>query len=146
MRNATCCLLVVLFGSWSSSLGQNAPTLTSPMIVATFQRLNQTTTIPRTTIYTPTTSGTFRISIVMVGTVAGGDGGYWAGKPRFTDEAGTGQKPFEALLHASPRQTAVAEGPIRAKGGTPINFEVVAPIGHTEGSKYNVWVVVEQLM
>src|SRR5437899_2746716 len=106
MRRAT--LLVFLSVSWASSLAQRAPKFTTPQIVATFQRLNQTTTIPRTTIYTPTTSGTFRISIVMVGVVAGGDVGYWVGRPRFTDDAGPGQKPFGALLHASPRQTAVA--------------------------------------
>ena len=148
MRNATCCLLVVLFGSWSSSLGQNAPTLTSPIIVATFERLNQTTTIHPTAIYTPKVSGTFRISIVMVLTVGigGNETYYWAGRPLFTNEAGRGQRPFEAILHTNVPGTAVTEGPIRAKGGTPINFTVAAPNGHTEGSKYDVWVVVEQLM
>jgi hypothetical protein len=35
---------------------------------------------------------------------------------------------------------------IRAKAGRPIKFSVTSPYGGTEGSKYNVWVVVEQLM
>jgi hypothetical protein len=48
MRNLTCCLLVALFGSWSSSLGQSAPKFTSPRIVATFERLGQTAEIPPT--------------------------------------------------------------------------------------------------
>ena len=73
MRNTTCCLLVVLFGSWSSSLGQNAPKFTTPQIVATFQRLNQTAEIPPTTLYTPPKWGTFRVSVVMVDTVANQD-------------------------------------------------------------------------
>jgi hypothetical protein len=146
MRNATYALLAVLSAS-CATFGQSTPKFTSPQIVGTFQRLNQTTNIPRTTIYTPTTSGTFRISIVMVGVVAGGDE-YWVGRPRFTDDAGVGQTlpGFGALLYSYLRETGFAEGPIRAKGGTPIKFEVVAPKGHTEGSKYNVWVVVEQLM
>jgi hypothetical protein len=62
----TCCLLVVLFGSWLSSFGQSSPQLTSPKIVATFERLNQTAEIPPTTIYTPKNWATFRVSIVMV--------------------------------------------------------------------------------
>src|ERR1700680_3891972 len=72
MRRSTCCLLVVLFGSWSSSLGQSAPKLTYPKIVATFHRFGLTAELPPTTIYTPKNWGTFRISIVMVGTVANG--------------------------------------------------------------------------
>src|SRR5580658_9248670 len=75
MRNATCCLLVMLFGSWSSSLGQNAPKLTTPQIVATFQRLNLTHDIHLTTIYTPTNWGTFRVSLLMTLNVENGNDG-----------------------------------------------------------------------
>src|SRR5579863_7213603 len=53
MRRSTCCLLVILFGSWLSSFGQSTPKLTSPKIVATFQRLGLTADLPPTTIYTP---------------------------------------------------------------------------------------------
>ena len=60
MRRSTCCVLVELFGSWLSSFGQSAPKFTTPQIVATFQRLNQTGEIPPTTIYTPKNCGTFR--------------------------------------------------------------------------------------
>jgi hypothetical protein len=35
--------------------------------------------------------------------------------------------------------------PFRAKAGLPMTFSVV-PSGFTSGSKYNVWIVVEQLM
>jgi hypothetical protein len=85
MRNAIC-LMVALFGSWSSSLGQNAPMLAYPKIVATFHRIGQTAEISPTTIYTPKNWGTFRISIVMVGTVAQGTSSdFWAGGVLFTD-------------------------------------------------------------
>jgi hypothetical protein len=70
MRNMTCCLLVMLFGSWSSSLGQNASKPTFPLVIATFQRLNQTGPIPLTTIFIPQHWGTFQISTVIVQTVA----------------------------------------------------------------------------
>src|SRR5580704_5037807 len=63
MRNAICCLLVVLFGLGLSSFGQSAPKFTSPRIVATFQRLNQTTGIPGTLLFTPQDWGTFRVTI-----------------------------------------------------------------------------------
>ena len=150
MRRSTCCLLVVLFGSWLSSFGQKAPKFTTPQIVATFQRLNQTADISPTTIYTPANWGTFRISIVMVGTVANGMGNNasWVGGVQFTDGAGENAPdyPFDAELFTITRQTAVAEFPIRAKAGRPIKFSVISPYGGTEGSKYNVFVVVEQLM
>ena len=140
----TCYLLVVLFGAWSSSLGQSVPKFTTPQIVATFHRLGQTAEIPPTTIYTPKNWGTFRISIVMVGIVATGNG-YWAGELLFDDGAGK-DNPFDfaAFLNLDIRRTAVAEFPIRAKMGKPIRFQVKS-VG-AEGSKYNVWVVVEQLM
>jgi len=60
MRRSTCCVLVELFGSWLRSFGQSTPKFTTPQIVATFQRLNQTGEIPPTTIYTPKNCGTFR--------------------------------------------------------------------------------------
>ena len=69
MRRSTCCLLAILFGSWLSSFAQSAPRLTSPKIVATFERIGQTAEIPVTTLYTPQKWGTYRISVVMVLTV-----------------------------------------------------------------------------
>src|SRR5579863_1583158 len=98
MRRSTCCLLVVLLGSWMSSVGQNAPTFASPKIVATFERLDQTADLPLTTIYTPPKSGTFRISIVMVETVGNGDpnAGWW-GSLQFWNGAGENQ-PYHMLL------------------------------------------------
>jgi hypothetical protein len=150
MRNATCCLLVVLFGSWSSSLGQNAPKFTTPQIVATFERLGLTAELPPTTIYTPKDWGTFRISIVMVGTVANGQvNPYWEGGLQFTDGAGLNRPSFQtfaAELATDIRRTAAAEFPIRAKAGKPLKFSVTSHQGDTSGTKYNVWIVVEQLM
>lgn len=145
MRNAICCL-VFLFGSWPSIFAQNAPKLTTPRIVATFERLGLTAELPPTTIYTPKTWGTFRISIVMVGTLANGTNASWIGAIRFTDGSGpNGPDGFGAGLYTVSRETAVSAFPIRAKAGKPLKFSVTSS-GDTSGSKYNVWVVVEQLM
>jgi hypothetical protein len=145
MRRSTCCLLVVLFGSWLSSFGQSAPKLTSPKIVATFQRLGLTADLPPTTIYTPKNWGTFRVSIVMVGTVANQRDGVWVGELQFTN--GAGDEPFANFLvrlETTRLQTDDGDFPIRAAAGKPIKFSVVGY--RAEGTKYNVWVVVEQLM
>jgi hypothetical protein len=53
MRKSTCCVLVMLFGSWLSSLGQSAPKATFPRVVATFHQYGLTDALPPTTIYTP---------------------------------------------------------------------------------------------
>jgi hypothetical protein len=144
MRNATFCLLVVLLGSWSSSLGQSAPNFRSPRIVATFERLGQTAEIPPTTIYTPKHWGTFRISVVMVLTASNGNSAAsWDGLIRFKDAAGRSVP--EARLFTGSLNTASQEFPFREKAGLPIKFSVSAD-GDTSGSRYNVWVVVEQLM
>ena len=143
MRNATCCLLVMLFGSCLSSLGQNAPKFTTPQIVATFQRLNQTKEIKPFTIYTPNTWGTFRISVVMVLTTRNGNNSQWDGLIQFHDAAGKDSP--EAVLYTQFLNTAQVEFPFRQKAGAPIKFSVAAS-GDPSGSKYNVWVVVEQLM
>jgi len=149
MRKATCCLLVVLFGSWSSSLGQSAPKFSTPRIVATFERLRQTGEIPSTTIYTPKHWGTFRVSTVMVGIVGNGQQySYWDSAIQFIDGAGKNPPtyyPFVTELNTNAQQTTYGEYIIRANAGKPITFSVKS-FGVTEGSKYNVWVVVEQLM
>jgi hypothetical protein len=148
MRRATFFLLVFLCGLWSVSLGQNAPKFTTPQIVATFQRLGQTKEIKPVTIYTPPQWGTFRISIVMVLSVANGNNATWDGGIQFADGSGENgpYAPFETTLITNLRpNTSIVEFPIRAKASRPIKFSVKSD-GDTGGSKYNVWVVVEQLM
>jgi hypothetical protein len=146
MRRATFFLLVFLCGSWVSSFGQHRPTY-APQVVATFQRLNQTTEIKPITLYTPPTWGMFRASVVMVLTEANGNQGpFWAGRFRFTDAIGS--DPFfpETALGVVEPNSVFAEAPFRAKAGTPIKFSVTSQSGDTSNTKYNVFVVLEQLM
>jgi len=85
----------------------------------------------------------------MVGTVPNGvSNAYWFSDLHFTDGAGT-DAPCDficsATLYTDILRTGAAEFLIRAKRGQPIRFEVKS-LRDTSGSKYNVWVVVEQLM
>jgi hypothetical protein len=80
MRRSTCCLLVVVFGSWLSSFGQSASKTPSkaapwsfPRVVARFKLLGQTRAITPTTVFVTKTWGTFRISTAMVRTRKGSD-------------------------------------------------------------------------
>jgi hypothetical protein len=144
MRNATFCLLLVVLASWPNAVGQNGPKFTSPRIVATFERLGQTGEIPPTVIYTPEHWGTFRISLVMVLTSPNKLGSAsWDGVIHFRDASG--QNIAKDVLSTSVSNTATKEFPFRAKAGIPIKFSVSAN-GNTSGSRYNVWIVVEQLM
>jgi len=148
MRRSTCCLLAILFGSWLSSFAQSAPKLTSPKIVATFERIGQTAEIPVTTLYTPQKWGTYRISVVMVLTVGNTNSTFWIGDFQFEDGAGMNGgngSLFATWLQVASPLTVSSEFPIRAKAGKPLTFSVVGN-PENQGSKYNVWVVVEQLM
>jgi hypothetical protein len=145
MRNATFCSLVVLVGSWSSSVGQSAPNVTFPRVVAKFARMAQTGEISPTIIYTPKNWGTFRISLIMVLTVGNGNqGSTWNGVTRFTNGGGKFAEP-SLSLSTTIRTSGAVETPLRAKAGVPITVEVTSS-GDTQNSKYNIWVVVEQLM
>jgi hypothetical protein len=81
----------------------------------------------------------------MVETVANGqgEGSSWEGVLQFKDAAGKNQYTVQILTKV--RQTGSVEFPIRAAAGKPLTFSVVS-IGETYSSKYNVCVVVEQLM
>lgn len=139
------CLLIVVLGAWSASLGQNAPKLTHPRIVATLERVGLTTPLATKTLYTPKEWGTFRVSIVMVGTVPNGKYNVaWQGNIGFMDSAGANEA--EVDLATDRKRTAIGEFPIRAKGGQAITFSVTQVGNNLSGTKYNVWVVVEQLM
>jgi hypothetical protein len=83
----------------------------------------------------------------MVGTKANGvKYANWAGEFQFMDGAGEDMpSSFAVALDTDIRRTAATDFPIRAEAGKPMKFFVIGG-GGPEGSRYNVWVVVEQLM
>ena len=131
----TFCLLVVLVVVCASGFGQSVPRFDSPKIVATFKSVGQTAGISPFTIYTPKNSGVFRISIVMVLTVANGNLGSWNAVTLFTNGGGKDFGEPEVSLNTNHRTSEAAETPLRAKAGLPITFQVVSS-GNTQGSKY----------
>jgi hypothetical protein len=142
VRKPTLFFLLVLLGSVASygqAPAKHKPTF--PQIVARFERLNQTGPISPTTIFTPTHCGTFQVSIVMVQTVAGGNG-IWFGTFNWTD--GSGSDSTNLQLDTFQRQSANSVFAARVKAGTPFSFQITE--SNTPGGKYNVWIVVQQLM
>lgn len=145
MRQAILCFLLLVLGS-RIGYGQE-PTksnATFPRVVATFKLLNQTAPISQTTIYTPKKWGTFRISLIMVLTVKNGRNAEWSGTVRFKNRGGDFAEPSVGVTTTNPGMESASDV-VRAKGGAPITFEVIA-IGDTSNTKYNVFVVLEKLM
>jgi len=80
----------------------------------------------------------------MVGTVANNsNAGTWVSNVQLNDAAGA--ENIGCNINTSQVQTYSVGVPARAKAGKPLVFSVEAQ-GDTNGAKYNVWVVVEQLM
>lgn len=65
MHKAISCLLLVLLAGWVSS-SEPSTTTTLPKVVKKLALTNQTSTIPATTLLTPSVSGLYRISVYMV--------------------------------------------------------------------------------
>src|SRR5580700_162222 len=84
-------LLLPIFAIAQDSNPASAPSaFTSPLIVAKARLLNRTAPIPTTTIWTPTQSGLYRLSVYgsvtqlnTISTV------FWDFQPSWTDDSGT---------------------------------------------------------
>jgi hypothetical protein len=96
------------------------------------------------TIFTPTEFGVYRISLVFLVTVGNGQqANYWGPTVRWQDGAGKDLYGIPVSSeYPNPGQFSV---PIRDLIGKPIRFGVSSD-GNVSGSKYNVFVVVEQIM
>ena len=112
--------------------------------MATYQRLNRTGAIDRAVLYDPALWGIFRVSLIMTLTEANGNGGSWNGVIEFKNGAGTVAEP-SIILNTNVLNSEGSDVPIRVRAGAPITLSVT-PTGDTSGSKYSVFVIVEQLM
>jgi hypothetical protein len=149
MRNTTLCLLAVMLGSVAQGFGQEAATHPSntnlPRVVATFKRWNQDHEISPRTIFTPKGFGVYRISIVVVVTAGSPeDGPYWLFNLNWSDGSQRGQYSLQPVSSHETQWYGV-DFPMRDLPRKPITFNVERN-GDTKGSKYNVFVVVEQIM
>jgi len=114
--------------------------------VASVQLTNLTSDLPTTTIFTPSTSGLYRISADMVA-VQGGSGGNWNFYLDWTDDAGVAQEEGEVFVCAGCGPYNPARSfpfVFRTNANTPVTYKTSHTPG-TEGSTYEVFFVVEQL-
>jgi hypothetical protein len=156
-KNLSIAVLLVAFGLVAArSTGAPAPTLTSPTIVKKVALTNQTGPIPTTTIFTPGTSGLFRVSVYMTQAVAGNSPDYWTVDLGWSDDAGkeaaatvsssVGQVPPMAWGFVSgsfqPGSVVTVEG----RAGQPLTFDVTDAGGFGNDGSYSLYITVERLI
>lgn len=143
-------LVLTLAALTTRSLAQ-----TSPTIVATVKLTGQTAAVPKTTLFTPTADGMFRITAYMVTTVptTNGSKADWLLRVGYTDDAGSWILGTVANVPAYQRSNSNVFGntdnwPLTfwATSGTPITYAVPPINGDPTGSTYEVFITLEQLM
>jgi hypothetical protein len=119
---------------------------TSPAIIKTIVLKGQTTSIPPTTIFTPPTSGLFRISVYMVATGGFDNLGNWNAKINWTDDAGPESTVSWLSLNAFTPPNAWAQNSIviEAAAGEPATISISAGTQYP-GPTYSLFLVVEQI-
>jgi hypothetical protein len=136
-------LLVILAGLSSVGFGQTAVPSGLPKVVATFQSLNQTGTIQIHTLFTPPEEGLYRVTVVMIVTVGNGQqDSDWQLTLSWTDE--NGREGYILPVDTQSPTSQATTIPIHDLRGIPIDGGVIST-GQTSGSKYDVFVVIEQI-
>ena len=110
-----------------------------PCVVATLSVTNQTVPVSETALFTPTTSGLFRVTFYMESSpVRGSD---WGLQFKYTDDLKTRSEP---VWQATPGNLASFNYVFRVVAGQPITYAVTqVKIG--EGAYYDLFITVEQL-
>src|SRR5260370_18874827 len=89
LTGAALLLAAFAFTSGSRSADASPATPISPPIVARGKLVNQTATIPSTTIFTPAQDGLYRLSIyATVSIPAPNSGSFWSYNPAWSAEGG----------------------------------------------------------
>jgi hypothetical protein len=153
----TLCVAVLLLPTFALAQARNvAVTSISPPIVAKGKLINQSAVIPTTTIFTPTQTGLYRLSVYgTITTITTGIASSWIYNFYWNDDSG--QQSAEQLLLAYGDQygqfsqlTSVGApmplgGPtlvFEAKAGTPVNYSVT---GGNDGSAFSLYYTLERL-
>jgi hypothetical protein len=124
-----------------------------PQVVAKGKLLNQNAPIATTTIYTPTQTGLYRLSIYATLTTANpSSDGWWDYTLGWTDDSGAQSidqflyqnsntpGPFEYLASYP---SGGGTQPFEAKAGTPITYSLAQPNG-PDGSVYSLYYILER--
>jgi len=128
--------------------------LTTPVIVATGKLVDQTQVISKTTLFTPSETGLFRVSVYMTQTKPVPASALWSFALFWTDDAGDqadqlADLPTNALPPNSWAYSALypAGTVFEAVGGQPISYAVILGnhLGNGNGGRYSLYYTVEQL-
>ncbi len=125
---------------------------TSPLIVASGKMVGQTQGIPKTTLFTPTETGLFRVSVYMCMTKPGSPNRDWIFALNWTDDAGPESDQLADLPMTSSPPNAYALSYALPAGfafevvaGQPITFTVDASTGTGSKGAYSIYYTVEQI-
>jgi hypothetical protein len=117
-----------------------------PRVVARLNLFNRTKAVGPQTLYTPTSGGLFRPTMVMVCTVGNGlTNSFWSGDVTWASEGGETTAEISSVGTQSPGNGGQF-GPLtmRAVKGVPITVSTAAN-EDTSGSQYNAYIILEQL-
>ena len=117
---------------------QNASCSSFPCIVASISLVNQSMSVSQVPIYTPATSGVFRVSYYFEAD-AQGIGGEWSLNFGWTDDLRPENDHGGVIVY--PGQYVSYVLPVRDLGGHPITYSVMGNTG-----SYNLYVVMEQVL
>jgi hypothetical protein len=144
-------------GNKSAGAAAPATTFSSPQIVAKAKLPHQTAAIPLTTMFAPTQTGLYRLSVYGTLLNTGTTGAYWSFNLGWTDDAGpqttnsliVGWDPnggqFVQLWNIGFNQPS--GGPVitfEAKASQPITYSVTFN-GDPDGTAYSLYYVLERL-
>jgi hypothetical protein len=145
MKRAIVSLLLLLFVLCTLSLGQDPGSAAKnlPQIVGRFKRTRQTDPIQGTVVFTPKSTGLFRISGNLLITTPGGSGRWilnfsWTGSRREALDIAT--RPSNDV--GSPEVSGPWVFP--AQAGQPVKISVKSD-GDVGGSVYDAFYVIERL-
>jgi hypothetical protein len=144
-------LATIVFTSGNNAVHASAPTMSSPVIVASGSLVNQTGPIAKTEIFTPTQTGLYRLSAYMTLTHKVSVQNTWQFNLSWTDDAGveesgvvdmfTNQLPPNAWSYSN-----VFPPAFEAVAGQPISYQVALGKGTgTNGGVYSLYYTIEQL-
>ena len=145
--NKALAVAVLLFGALAIgfAINDSPAAFIGPRVVAKINLTNQTSQIPPTTLFTPPTSGMFRISVYETMTAAGDGNGVVL---NWTDEAGLESANVGGIQPGSGPYCLSAAGPppcgttLFAEAGAPIIYQISSD---ANGGTYDLHIVVERL-
>lgn len=135
-------LALLVIGFSASAFAQCA---SFPCVVASATLTNQTQPVPATPVFTPTTSGLFRVTAYMT-TSTGTTNAYWDIEAGWTDNHGFKKGAF--LGAASQNQASTYPGIlVQDLAGQPLLYQTILHGGGkgSGGMTYDLYITVEQL-